>query len=361
MREAIAKKRAQGFLVTNLINVRYLCGFCGSSGFIVITKKKNIFITDFRYKEAAERELGSTGIDWDLRIERGDRLKVIKHLMRSLGIGALGFESSVSYEFFRGLSRSGAELKPLREIVETLRAVKDKEEIRLLRAAIKRAEAAFLDVKPYVKEGKRERDIALRIEERLKKRGCHGIPFDIIVASGINSALPHARATEKKLSAGDLVVIDWGGEAEGYCSDMTRTFLVGTSSPGRRGTGERADISKKWDIFRSVLKANREAVSSVMPGAEGRVIDSAARNSIKKAGYAEFFGHGTGHGVGLEVHESPRISWTKSETIRANMVFTIEPGIYIPGLGGVRIEDMVLVKPGGCEVLTRLPKKLEIL
>lgn len=346
------EKKIDGFLITNIINIRYCSGFRGSSASILLTKKKNFFLTDFRYKENVEKELAGGGeprIEWDVLIDKDSRLKTIKRLCRGLNIKNLGFESSVSYEFFKSLSMSGIRLKPLRDTIENLRAVKDREEIPLLMEAIRRAETAFLDVKPYIRQGRKEKEIAIMIEERLKKRGCNHTPFDIIVASGVNSAMPHARATDRKLSAGDFVIIDWGGEAEGYFSDMTRTLLLKGSN-----------ISKKREIYDTALRANRASISTVMPGVEARVIDKSARDIIKKAGYGGFFGHGTGHGVGLEVHESPHITWTKKEVIRQNMIFTIEPGIYIPGLGGVRIEDMVLVKEKGCEVLTKLPRKLEI-
>lgn len=359
LRETLDKKKIQGFLVTNITNIRYLSGFRGSSGFIFITKNKNIFITDFRYKEQAERELSG----WDISIEKGDRFGIIKKFISGLGVKKLGFESDVSYDFFKRLSLFGADLKPLRGIVEDQRSIKDSEEVYSIKEAIRRAEAALLDVKPYIRKGKRERQIALMLEERLKKRGCNRLPFDIIVASGVNSALPHARASDKKLYPGDLVVVDWGGEAGGYYSDITRSFLIKDSwSPkGHKNFLGRKNIVKKREIYQLVLKANRSAISSVLPGVESRVIDSSARDIIKNAGYGKFFGHGTGHGVGLEVHESPRISWAKSNTVKENMVFTIEPGIYIPGLGGVRIEDMILVKSKGAEVLTKLPRHLEII
>ena len=309
-----------------------------------------MFITDFRYQEEAGKEMA--GIPWELFIEKGDRLRMIKELISDLGIRVLGFETGVSYEFFQGLSRCGARLRPLTGIVEALRAVKDPGEIRSIKEAVRKAEEAFLDVKPYIRPGKREQEIALMLEARLKKRGCNRLPFDIIVASGVNSAMPHAKASDKKLSSGELVVIDWGGESDGYYSDMTRTFLL-------RGPG--AHRGQEEEIYRTVYKANKDAVSAIFPGCKSKGVDEGARNVIKNAGYGKSFGHGTGHGVGLEVHESPRITWTRSDTIREDMVFTIEPGIYIPGLGGVRIEDMVRVKPKGPEVLTRLPRELEIL
>ncbi len=312
-------------------------------------------MTDFRYREQAAREISRAGggpgeADWDLIIEKGDRLKTIGDLVRRLGIKVLGFEATLPYESYEGLSKYRVGLRPFRGCVERIREVKDREEIRLLKEAVRRAEGAFLDIKGHIRQGQREKAVALRLEERLKKRGCNHLPFDIIVASGPNSAMPHARASDRKLLCGDLVVVDWGGEAEGYCSDMTRTFLM-------RG----GDLSKKREIYRHVLKANRAAVAAVIPGAESRVVDDAARDVIKRAGFGESFGHGTGHGVGLEVHEFPRVTWTRSEPVAEGMVFTIEPGIYLKDLGGVRIEDMVLVKSKGAELMTRLPRELEII
>jgi Xaa-Pro aminopeptidase len=177
------------------------------------------------------------------------------------------------------------------------------------------------------------------------------IPFDIIVASGKNSAMPHAKPTDNEIKQGDFVMFDWAGEAGGYFSDMTRTFLM---KGGK-------DVSRKVEIYDIVLQANRKAISSVREGTTGRMVDKTARDIIKKAGYGDFFGHGTGHGVGLDIHELPRISRFGRETIRSGMVFTIEPGIYVPGLGGVRIEDMVLAEKQGSTVMTSLPKKLAIL
>ena len=317
-------------------------------------------MTDFRYREEVEQTLAigdnrgrsqsPWDVPWDIVIQKGSLIASIHRLVRKLDIRRLAFESSMSYDFFRGLSRCGISLVPTNNRIERLRETKDREEVALIKEAVQRAEGAFLDIKPFLKEGKRERDVARMLEERLKKRGCNHIPFDIIVASGAHSALPHAKTTEKKFSGGDFIVIDWGGEAGGYFSDMTRTLLV-------RG----GDMNRKRDIYQTVLKANRAAVSAVRPGVESNEIDRAARDSIKRAGYGTFFGHGTGHGVGLEVHELPRISHTGSSVIREKMVFTIEPGIYIPGWGGVRIEDMVLVKTRGPEVMTTLPRDMEVL
>lgn len=347
IREAMKKKRIDGFLITDMNNIRYLTGFSGSSGFALITRKENIFVTDFRYKEQSEKEAQG----WDIVIEKGNRIKTIEILSKKNDIKKLGFESSVSYKVFKRLSRGDFRLNAIEGIVEKLRAIKDTHEIKSIKEAVRRAEIAFLEVKPYIRQGIRERAIALRLEERLKKNGCRHIPFDIIVASGTNSAMPHARPTEKKLNQDDLIIIDWGGEADGYYSDMTRTLLLKAD----------VDISKKREIYQIALEANTRAISYIAPGIQSEQIDAAARNFIKKAGYGELFGHGTGHGIGLQVHESPRITWNRSQIIREKMVFTIEPGIYVPGLGGVRIEDMVVVGEIKANILTSLPKKLEII
>lgn len=347
IKKSVKRKGLDGFLITDIHNVCYLTGFTGSSGFCIITHRENIFVTDFRYREQSEQEVKG----WDTVIEKGDRIKTIERLVKQTGIGTLGFESSVSFEFYNRLSHMGLSVKALTGLVENSRVIKDTFEINKIKEAVRRAEAAFLEVKPYIREGTRESTIALRLEERLKKTGCRCVPFDIIVASGPNSARPHAKPTGRKLMSGDLVTIDWGGESDGYFSDMTRTFLM---------KGEN-DISRKKGIYHVVFEANRKAISSISPGIQSTTIDSASRNYIKNAGYGEFFGHGTGHGVGLQVHEAPRISWYKSERIRKNMVFTIEPGIYIPGLGGVRIEDIVIVGDKKAMVLTSLPKRLEII
>jgi len=346
IREALQKKRLDGFLVTDIYNVRYLTGFTGSSGFALITKKDCILLTDFRYKEQSEKETQS----WDIVIEKGSRIDLFRDLCKKTGIKKLGFESSVSYEFYTQLLYKRVRLISGGKLLERIRETKDDVEIQSIKEAVRRAETAFLDIRHHIRHGISERAIALRLEERLKKNGCMQIPFAIIVASGPNSAMPHAQPTERKLQEGDLVIIDWGGEADGYVSDMTRTLLL---------KGEH--ISRQKKIYTLVLEANRQAIAHVASGMKAKDIDAAARETIKKAGYGEFFGHGTGHGVGLQVHESPRLSLMRNDVIRMNMVFTIEPGIYVPGLGGVRIEDMVVVGEKKAHVLTSLPKKLEII
>lgn len=338
-------RAADGFLVTDITNLRYLTGFTGSSGFALVTRDEAVFATDFRYKEQSRGEVWG----FERVIEKKSRVQTIRGLLRRLRVRRLCVESSVSYEFFGRLSSGGQEIKALTGAVEKLREVKDGGEMALIREAVARAEGAFRDVRPFIRAGARERAVALRLEERLKKRGCRRLPFDIIVASGPNSALPHAGVTDRKLAGGDLVIIDWGGEAGGYYSDMTRTLLV-------KGRG----TARQREIYGLVRKAAAKARAFAAPGLEAGAIDNSARDVIKKAGCGRFFGHALGHGVGLQVHELPRIAPGRKERLRQGMVFTIEPGVYVPGLGGVRIEDMVATGQGGAERLTSLPTVLDV-
>ncbi|MBI5101829.1 MAG: aminopeptidase P family protein [Nitrospirae bacterium] len=343
---ALPAKGVDGILISNITNVRYLSGFTGSSGFLIITPKERYFITDFRYQQQAEREAEG----FEISIVNDEVSGFLVRKAQAAGINVLGVESSVTYAFYRGLLRKGVRLKALTGLVEDIRKIKDPLEMRLIKRAIDRAQRAFLMTKPYIRAGMTETGISGLLGENLKKAGCRTLPFDIIVASGKNGAMPHVRPTGRKIRPGDLVIIDWGGEADGYFSDMTRTLLMGGGN-----------MSGKIDIYNTVLLANMEAIKSVSEGVHARAVDRTARDIIKKAGYGDFFGHGTGHGVGLDVHELPRISRIGRETIRRGMVFTVEPGIYIPGVGGVRIEDMVLAGAGGPSVLTSLSKTPEII
>jgi Xaa-Pro aminopeptidase len=342
----ISSKRLDGFLVSNIKNIRYLTGFTGSSGFALISGDKRFFFTDFRYKEQASSEVEG----WEIGIEKGGRINIIRNTLKKLNVKRLGFEASVSYEFYELLKKLPVSVAPQKNLIEKLRRIKNEEEINLIKKAVERAEKAFLKVKPKIRPGIREREIALRIEAELKKGGCRSLPFDIIVASGKNSAMPHGKPSDKKIEKGDFVIIDWGGEADGYYSDMTRTLLMNGK-----------DLSEKIGIYNIVNDARKKALSAAREGIDTRNVDNAARDRIKKAGFGEYFGHGTGHGVGLDVHEYPHVSHTKGEKILNGMVFTIEPGIYIPNTGGVRIEDMVEVKNGKAKLLTSLSRELEII
>lgn len=343
---ALQAKGIDGILLSNLKNIRYISGFTGSSACMLIHKSERLFFTDFRYKEQAAKETSG----FEIVIEHEERPREIMKKAKAIGIRTLGCESSVSYEFYKKLLRRGVRIKVVNNLIEDMRTIKDRAEIHMIKKAIYRAELAFRKVKPFITKGSSERRIAALLEENLKIAGCSVLPFDIIVVSGAKSSLPHARPSDNKITAGELVVIDWGGEAGGYFSDMTRTFLIG----GR-------NIAKQKEMYDTVLLANRKAIEQVRVGSDVREVDRAARDVIKKAGYGDCFGHGTGHGVGLDVHELPKISRIGKGHIAAGMVFTIEPGIYVPGLGGVRIEDMVLASKSGCRMLTDLPRRLEII
>lgn len=339
-------RAVDAFLVTDMQNVRWLTGFTGSAGYVLITRNENFLVTDFRYEEQSRREVEG----WEVVIEKREMASALRRMGKKLGIRTLAVEDTISLGFAESIKSSFREIKPVKQAVEKLRAVKDKEEIAEIKRAVRIAETAFRKIKPYIKSGVAENVIALRLEERLRKEGSEGLPFDIIVAAGDNSAMPHAKPTSRRLKPGDLVIIDWCARSGGYCSDMTRTFLL-------RGKG----LARKKKIYNIVLKANRSAVRKTASGASTASIDRAARDVIENAGYGECFGHATGHGVGLDVHEMPGISRRRSSRVREGMVFTIEPGIYVPGLGGVRIEDMVAVGARGAVGLTSLPRRLEII
>jgi Xaa-Pro aminopeptidase len=334
-----------GLLITDIVNVRYLTGFQGSSGFVLLTPRQSIFVTDFRYELQTHQEV--TG--FDIIIEKRDVPQALKRLAEKTGIRRLGVEESVSFGLSLALQKRDLDIVIIRNAVSRVRAVKDEGEASLIKEAIRRAEKAFLEVKPFIRGGVRENTIARRLEERLRRQGVKHLPFDSIVASGPNSAMPHAGVTERKLAPGDFVVVDWGGEAGGYYSDMTRTLLL-------RGPS----MAKKREIYGVVRRAQRRGIESVGSRVKASQIDNSARDVIKKAGYGRYFGHSLGHGVGLEVHEAPRVSGRNRASVREGMVFTVEPGVYVPGLGGVRIEDMVMVRRSGADVLTSLPRGLEI-
>ena len=347
LRKKLSDFGVDGILITDLVNVRYLTGFTGTAGYLIITSKHALFVTDFRYKEQAADEVKGCKI----RIEHSERSGEIKEITDTYGIRRLGFEDhNVSYAFHEKLSKKKIGLKPLTGVTESLRIVKTPAELASMKTAVKRAEAAFSKLLPFIKQGATEENLALKLEELLKKEGCKILPFGVIVASGFMSALPHAKPTGKALKKGDLVVFDWGGECDGYYSDMTRTVLL-----------DGKNISRQKELYNIVLEAHKRAGGAVKPGITAAIVDTAARNYIDGKGYEEFFGHGTGHGVGLEVHEKPNVSWRSTEILKENMVFTVEPGIYLPGFGGARIEDMVVVTKNGAESLNTLSKKLMII
>ena len=276
---------------------------------------------------------------------------LLSEVINSLNLKTVGFESHLPYSMYEELKNKldSIQLVPAKNIIEDIRIVKEPLEIELIRESIKITERAFRGVKGMIRQGSREDEIAIEMEYRLRKEGAEKVAFDTIIASGERGALPHGKASNKIIENGELVIVDFGSTYKGYNTDCTRTL----STDGFNARQE--------EIYKTVLMAQREAIKSVKPGLKASEIDSKARGFITDAGYGENFGHSTGHGVGLEVHEEPRIAEGQDDIIREGSVFTIEPGIYIQEWGGVRIEDMVVVTKDGCEVLTSaIEKEFEI-
>lgn len=331
-------------LVTRRENVRYLTGFTGSAGAVLIASGRPQLITDFRYKLQAHKETSGTAI----LIQKTDFPAALREAAGRAGVDTLWFdEASLTMEGLKKLRKQGLTLKGHRDLVGELRQRKDKQELVSIRKAIRRAEESFRELKRYIRPGARERGLALMLEVLMREKGARKAAFDTIVASGRNGAMPHAVVTDRRIKKGDLVTVDFGAEADGYFCDITRTICIGRPTARQR------------EIHALVLKAQAAAIQSIRPGTSCKSVDAEARDTIKKAGRGNNFGHGTGHGIGLMVHEGPSISPLSRDQVAQDMIFTVEPGVYIPGWGGVRIEDMVLVTEKGAKVLTTLPRELE--
>ena len=333
-------------LVTDLVNVRYLTGYTGSNGLALVGPQTRTFITDFRYVEQAAAEVEPS---FDRIRARQDLLDEVADALPA-GPLRLGFEddhvSVRSHARIGELLEGRVELVGGGGLVERLRAVKDADEIDRITAAAALGDASLQALLGFGLCGHTERELALELERDMRSRGAQRPSFDSIVATGPQGALPHARRREHPIGAGELVVIDWGAELDGYCSDCTRTVAAG--EPGDEARG----------VYELVLEAQLAGLEAVKAGASGRVLDAIARDVIAQGGHGEHFGHGLGHGVGLEVHEGPRLSQRSDDILRAGNVVTVEPGIYLPGQFGVRIEDLVAVTAEGCEILTSVTKDL---
>jgi len=347
LRTSIAEKELGALLLSQPENLRYLSGFTGSSGWLLISGQNAILATDFRYLEQAKEE--SPGFEIiQIKQELHDWLP---GLVFDLGWHKLGFEANlISYEGYHKLSEAiktkqvSLELVPTTGIVEQLRSIKEPEELGFITKAVELADAAFEQAKAIIRPGMTEKEAAWEIEKILRQEGSEGIPFEIIVASGPNSALPHAQPTEKTICSGEPVLIDMGAKTSGYCSDLSRTLFLGKADKTFR------------EIYNIVLKAQTVAIEGIKSSMTASQADRLARSVIEQAGYGDAFGHGLGHGVGLAVHEFPRLGLSSSDSLADGMVFTIEPGIYLAGQGGVRIEDMVVLENGKAKVLTRASK-----
>lgn len=344
-RQAALRRRLEtlaldALLISHGPNVRYLTGFTGSAGLLLLTPSRTQLITDFRYAEQAPEETKGAA---DVAMEGSDLWDRLRRVLETGAPRRLGFERDhVTVRDAERLSRlEVAEPVPTSELVEAERVIKDAGEIGAIRAAAELAHGALAELLPTITVGESEREVAGRLELLLRRHGSEWHPFQTIVAAGPRSALPHARATTRPIGRGEWLLLDFGAELDGYCADITRTVIVGGKADERQR-----------EIYRIVAEAQRTAITGLRPGMSGREADALARDVIESAGYGDAFGHSLGHGLGLEVHEAPRLARTAREPIPAGAVVTVEPGIYLPGWGGVRIEDDVHLAADGAHSLT---------
>ena len=337
----------EALIFTGMANIRYLSGFSGSDGAIVITRESGWFLTDSRYTTQAASE-----VEWLDVIEYRGKLEGLAELLGAGKISRAGFDAEqTSVAFHRSCIEKipGIDFIPIGAELDELRCIKDRGEIELLDRCASLASEALLETLDRIWPGATEREIALDLEFAMRRKGVDKTSFDFIVASGVRGALPHGKASDKVIGQGELVTIDFGAIYSGYNSDETVTVAVG-----------KPDL-RQQEIYGIVKDAHDCAMAAVKPGLSFKELDAKARNYIEGKGYGKYFGHGLGHGVGLEVHEKPVVSSRGEGVVTEGMVFTIEPGIYIPDWGGVRIEDTVLVESDGCRLLTKVPKELMIL
>jgi len=343
LREVIAAEGLEAILVNQPENRRYLSGFTGSAGVLLISQEQALLATDFRYYEQVKTQAP----DFQL-VEVSDAPHtVLAGLITELGLKRLGFESHVltveTYEQWKAAMPS-VEWVPTSGLVEQLRQVKDAGELVAIEQAVRIADEAMSHIMEWIRPGVTEREAAWELEVHMRTHGADKPSFPIIVASGENAAMPHAVSSSRAIQLGDPLVIDIGAVYEGYCSDLTRSFCMGKPDDKYQAV---------WDL---VLKAQLAAEEAIRPGMPGNEADAVARRIIYEGGYEGKFGHGLGHGVGLAIHENPRAAQTYKEMLAQGTIITVEPGIYLPGWGGVRIEDMVALTDGGCRVLTQCPK-----
>lgn len=346
LRQTLSAQELDAMLVTRPENQRYLSGFTGGEGALLISQSDAFLITDFRYYEQVAEEAP----DFQLVKIQGKATQTLKGLLKERGIRTLGFESAhvpfSQYQEWRKATR-GVRWVPLQDAVETLRLIKDPGELAAIRKAIAIADAACEHIRRFIKPGMTEKQVAWELEAYMRTHGAESLAFPLIVGSGPNGAKPHAVLQDRPIREGEPIVLDLGARVDGYNSDLTRTICLGQPD------------EKLKEIYDIVLRAQLAAEEGARAGMKGQEVDALARKVIEEAGHGEHFGHGLGHGVGLAVHEGPRAAPSATTTMESGMVCTIEPGIYLPGWGGVRIEDMVLFTADGVEVLTQARKELQ--
>lgn len=344
LQRLVSQKNLHALWITNPVNIKYLSGFSGSSATLLIGTKEAYILTDFRYLSQAAAQCPC----FEVYKVKEDLVQDVKPLLKEKEWKKIGFEAKylVVASHTEMSEQLEIELVPLRESAEKLRMVKNSLEQDILRRGAAVLDKGFTFIQSIIRPGISEEELSLEVEIFLRRLGAEGTSFNFIVASGHRGALPHGVASEKMIESGEMVTIDFGAVFEGYATDMTRTLAV-------RKTDQQ--MVKIYDI---VYKAQKKAAAAVKPGMECRDLDAVARKIIRRSGYGEYFGHGLGHGIGLETHEQPVVNRKSKTVLEPGMVITIEPGIYIPDVGGVRIEDMVLVTETGHELLTNSPKEL---
>ncbi len=344
--ESMNEVEVEGVIISDPYNRRYLSGFTGSSGYLLITKNRQYMLTDFRYIEQATNQCQEYRV---IDFFKKGLAETMLELAIENGITRMGFENShltvKEFDYFQD-NIPDCQWIHMDDMVERIRMIKDADEIRTIERAAAIGDAAFSHVLEIIKPGMTEQEIALELEFFMKRQGASKLSFDSIVASGVRSSIPHAEPTNKVIEQGEFLKMDFGCILEGYCSDMTRTIVVG-----------KADDRQK-EIYELVRKSQMAALDGIKAGLTGKECDAFARDIISEAGYRENFGHGLGHSLGLEVHEQPRFSMMCEDVIEAGMIMTVEPGIYIPEFGGVRIEDLVLVTEDGIRNFTGSTKEL---
>lgn len=346
VREILKQQNLDAIVILSDYNRRYLSGFTGTSGALVITLTQNQLITDFRYIEQATNQATNFEI-----VNRSEGLiDEIKSIITKLNLQRVGFEGHlISYDTYQSLNETSATFISIGEVIEEIRQIKSPEEIEKIKHAAKIVDDTYNYILEVAKAGMTEKELKALLESKMLHLGAEGPSFDTIVASGYRGALPHGVASDKVIEQGDMITLDFGAYYEGYCSDITRTFAIGEPDP------------KMKEIYNIVLESQIKAINEIKPGMTVQEADALSRDYIDAHGYGKEFGHSLGHGIGLDIHEGPLLSKNAKGTIQVNNCVTIEPGIYVDGLGGVRIEDDILITENGCEVFTKCTKDLIIL
>jgi len=347
LREAMAEAKVASLLVTYYPDVSYLTGFEGDDSYLLLTEGRETLISDTRYEEQIQREAPWLAVAMRKKNILEETAKLVKKAkIEKLGVQSEAMTLRQKSSLLGFFKKSKPKLKPVSDIVVNLRHIKDAEEIAITEKAIRIAEGAFEALRPQIRPGMMEGDIAGLLGYEMRKRGALNSSFDTIVGAGANGSLPHYRPGAVALENDSALLVDWGARAYGYCSDLTRVVFAGKVNP------------KIAEIYKVVLEAQMAAIAAIKPGMKGKKVDRVARDIIEKAGYGKQFGHGLGHGLGRDIHEAISLSKYSKTVLKPGMIVTVEPGIYLPGVGGVRIEDDILVTETGCRVLSSLPKDL---